>query len=76
MGDPILRREFKLTMEKLKDKKAPGTDNIPAELNKNVREMLKEKLYQLLCKIYIQGKIPTDFEKCIVVPITKKNKAI
>lgn len=74
-GVQIMKEEFNQALEKLKNQKAPGNDNISAELIKATGEEEKERLYKLMCRIYEEGKIPEDFGKCIIIPIPKKSGA-
>lgn len=59
----------------LKNKKAPGIDEIPAELLKDCGENNKKIIYELIQKIYETGQVIRDFTKCITVPIPKKTNA-
>ena len=53
--------------------KAPGIDDIPAELIKYAGEKTLTRLYKTICNI--TGDIPSDFEKNIIIPIPKKKRA-
>ena len=70
-----MKEEFEKALNKLKHKKAPGIDEIPAEFIKNNGENVKNMLYELVYRIYETGEIPQDFTKCIIVPIPKKSKS-
>ena len=50
---PILRSEFELALYDLKQNKAPGTDNITAELLQCASMKIKDALYQLTQDIVI-----------------------
>lgn len=63
MSDPILREDFDQTLKTLKGIKAPGKDNIPANLIKASNEELKNGIFKLTQNIYDQGRIPKDYGK-------------
>jgi sorting nexin-29 len=56
----------------LKINKAPGEDNIIAELIKNASQELKKRLYTLISEIWRQEKMPDDWKIGLIVPIFKK----
>ena len=64
--------EIVTAVKQLKNRKAPGGDNIPAELYKaNTQEMTIEfgKIYK---KIWQNEAIPTEWENAILIPVFKK----
>lgn len=75
MGAPIMMEEFERALQDLKERKAPGVDNIQGELLKKAGERLKGALYDMVCSIYVTGEVPEDFVKCIIVPLPKKPNA-
>ena len=75
LGDPILRSEFETALKELKNNRAPGIDNIQAEILKNSGEKARDKLFELISKIYKLGIIPKDFEKNKIVTLPKKTGA-
>jgi len=72
---PILREEFEIALKKLKENKSPGIDNLNEELLKASDGYGKDILFEIIGKAYETGKIPKDFEKCVIIPIPKKKKA-
>jgi len=70
---PILRSEFELTLYDLKQNKAPGIDNITAELLKCASTKIKDALYHLTRDIYEKGDVPDDYCKSIIVTVPKKS---
>jgi hypothetical protein len=72
MGDSILREEFNEALKELKKNKAPGIDEVPAELIQNASDKVKDQLYKLTCRIYEEGKVPKDFKKSAIITIPKK----
>jgi len=57
---------------KLKENKAPGTDNIPAELIKYGGYILKYRMYKLILLIWNKGQLPIEWMQVIICPIYKK----
>ena len=53
MGASILRSEFDAAIRDLKRNKAPGIDDIPAELIKYAGEKTLTRLYKTICDIYL-----------------------
>jgi len=53
----------------LENKIAPGVDEIPAELIQNCGEDTKRIIYEMIKECYETGQVPSDFTKCIIVPI-------
>ena len=56
----------------MKPNKATGPDEILPEFIKNEGLILKQKIYQLIVKIWKQGKIPSERSEGILCPIYKK----
>jgi sorting nexin-29 len=52
--------------------KAPGGDDIIAELIKNASRELKKRLHALICKIWRDGKMPNDWKVGLIVSLFKK----
>lgn len=71
----IMKEEFDKALMELMNKKAPGVDEIPAELIQNCGENTKKIIYEMIKKCYENGQEPSDFTKCIIVPIPKKTTA-
>ncbi|KAL1447191.1 hypothetical protein WDU94_013942 [Cyamophila willieti] len=71
-NDTIQVADFKKALTKLKDKKAPGIDEIPAELIKQAGNGVQECLFTLIHQIYETGEMPTDFTQCKITVIPKK----
>lgn len=69
---PILRSEFDLALYYLKQNKAPGVDNITAELLQCTKMEIKNALYLLTRDIYKKGEVLNDYCKNIIVTILKK----
>jgi len=57
----------------LKQKKAPGIDNITAELLQCASTKIKDAIHQLTQNIYEKGDVPDNYRKRIIATIPKKN---
>jgi hypothetical protein len=63
-GEDIIRLEELIeTLEKMRNGKAPGEDNLNSELYKYTSQEFKLKLLKFLNEIYITGN-PTRMAKC------------
>lgn len=67
--------QIKLVLKRLNKKKAPGSDNIPAELLKLMEGAGLVFFTDLINMIYKKGIIPTDFMESVFIPIPKVCKA-
>jgi hypothetical protein len=56
----------------LKTNRAPGEDDIIAELIKNASPTLKDRLHPLICKIWRHEKMPDEWKVGLIIPIFKK----
>lgn len=74
VGPFITKDEFVKALRELKQGKAAGVDNIPAELLKNIGNDTEHKLYEMTEKMYRDGNIPKEFAKSKIVLIPKKRK--
>jgi hypothetical protein len=54
-GDAILKSEFERRVKGLRENKASGIGNVPAELIRSSGERTQEKLYELICCMYETG---------------------
>src|SRR3984885_7608136 len=70
--EDILEEEVEAAIRNLKKRKAPGEDNITAEMIQAGERCSVEMLHTLCNKIYYEKKCPTDWGKAIIVPIHKK----
>ena len=75
-AEPLVMEPSQEEMEKaicnLKTNKAPGEDDIRAELIKNASRELKERLHVLTCKIWRDEKMPGDWKVGLVVRLFEK----
>lgn len=64
--------EITQIIKSLKNNKAPGEDNINAELIKTANPKLISKIWLLIKEIWVSGKVPNDWKTAIICPIYKK----
>ncbi|XP_022162941.1 uncharacterized protein LOC111028557 [Myzus persicae] len=75
VGPIITKDEFVKALRELKQGKAAGVDNNPAEILKNVGKDTEHKLYEMTEKMNRDGNIPKDFAKSKTVLIPKKGNS-
>ncbi|KAK3894199.1 hypothetical protein Pcinc_002033 [Petrolisthes cinctipes] len=68
----ISREEVKIALRKMKNGKALGPDEIPAEVWKSLEEEGIDVLWDLLSKIHDQEKMPDAWRDSVIVPIYKE----
>ena len=66
------REEVRKAITNLKNNKAPGKDNIPAELFKRGGETLEGRMTDIIRKIWREERIPSTWTEGIIIPIHKK----
>ena len=71
-GGNIAREEIEEAVKKLKDKKSPGIDGIPAELIKTGGPALITTIHRLCNMIWQEEEWPEKWTKSILVTIPKK----
>jgi Reverse transcriptase (RNA-dependent DNA polymerase) len=71
VADPSLE-EVKAAVFKLKNNKAPGSDNLPGELFKYGGDALCMTLHELIVKIWEREEMPEEWELGIICPVYKK----
>ena len=69
---PIIRSEIEEALKRLKCNKAPGTDNIPAELLKSGGDKMIEMLLKICNTTFKTGEWTTKWTESIVIPLPKK----
>ncbi|KAI5644176.1 reverse transcriptase (RNA-dependent DNA polymerase) domain-containing protein [Phthorimaea operculella] len=74
-GPRITWDEFVKALKSLSDKKAPGKDDIPAELFKYCGTNTKKQLYNIICTCYETGNLPEDFCTSKTIFLPKKGNA-
>ena len=64
--------EIQSAIKQMKNNKAPGPDNIPAEALKADVETSTEMLYSIISKIWEEEELPADWKEGHIVKIPKK----
>ena len=72
--EPPTYKEVSDIINKLKRNKAPGTDNIPAELVKYGGYILKHRMYNLILLIWSKEQLPMEWLQGIICPVYKKQE--
>jgi len=72
---PPERGEVTKAIRRLKNNKASGNDGLPAELFKAGGEELIKCMHELLCKIWSQESMPSDWSLSVLCPVLKKGDA-
>ena len=67
----ISREEVKMALKRMKNGKATGPDDIPAEAWKCLGEEGVDLLWNLMSKIFMQEKMPDEWRDSVIVPICK-----
>lgn len=63
-------------MKTFRNNKAPGIDNIPAELCKHGGQTVTVALHRVIGKIWKEETIPKEWEESIICPIHKKGSKL
>jgi hypothetical protein len=66
------RLEVEIATAKLKKYKAPGSDQIPAELIQAGGEILLPEIHKLINSVWNKEKLPDQWKESIIVPIHKE----
>ena len=64
--------EFELAIEKQKNYKSPGIDQIPAELIKAGGRIICCEIHKLIISNWNKEELPDEWKESIIVPIYKK----
>ena len=68
----VTKTEIRKALKSLKNGKAAGTDNIPAEVLKEGGSSIVDQLHYLLNQIWTTEEIPTEWKKGLLVKLPKK----
>ena len=71
IGPCILEEEVATAIKELKNNKAEGIDEIPAELLKCMGNMAVKVFAHLCQKIYETGKWTADFLQTVIIPLLR-----
>src|SRR6267154_4128728 len=72
----VLKSEISLTISEMKEGKAVGVDEIPAEMLKSLGEKAMQELCDICQRMYEEGKWPDDFTRIAMLPLPKKTNAV
>jgi hypothetical protein len=61
--------EVELAIDKLKSRKSPGIDQIPAELIKAVGRTIRRAIHKLIISIWNKEELPEEWKESIIVPM-------
>ena len=64
--------EVELAIEKLKNHKSPGIDQIPAEMIKAGDSTIRREIYKLIISIWNKERMPEEWKESIIMPIYNK----
>ena len=67
INDHLLKSEIYLSINKLKPRKSPGSDKIPAEVKMYEGSILEEEICRLCQIAWIEKNLPEEWAKLIVV---------
>ena len=73
-GGPITLEETKCMLKKMKNRKAPGWDNVTVESLKHSGDLCLQLLTWMLNEIVKNENMPENFKKGLIVPIPKGDK--
>lgn len=71
---PILETEVELAIKQTRSNRAPGPDEIPADIIKLLDEGSIRKLTQFFNVLYLSGQLPNEWLDSTFVPLPKKSK--
>ena len=71
--DSFQQGEIEVAIRSLKSGKAPGVDNVTAEMIKAGGECTAKVMHRLCNKVLEEEQCPDDWGKAIIVPLHKKN---
>ena len=71
--DHFMEQGIRASIKGLKERKAPGADNITAEMLQGGGEHTVKMMHQLCNKIYQEEHLPVDWWRAIIVPLYKKS---
>src|SRR5678816_1759847 len=60
----------------MKEGKAVGVDEIPAEMMKSLGGKALQEVCDICQQMYEEGKWPDDFTRTVMIPLPKKNNAV
>ena len=70
--DPPSLEEVAMAVSRLKNNKAPGLDNLPAEMFKTGCEELIIAIHKLIVQVWVEEELPEEWMTGVICPIHKK----
>lgn len=64
--------DFDKVIQKLRNNKTPGKDKIQSELIKAGGQQLTDRLYNLICEVWVKKTMPNEWREAVINPIYKK----
>lgn len=74
--EPPAYVEIEIALDRMKNGKAPGLDQIPAEFIKYGGEDIKRALHKIINRIWEEERIPHEWEYGVISPIYKKGDCL
>src|SRR3989442_6206274 len=71
-GPQVLKSELLLAISEMKEGKAVGVDEIPAEMLKSLGDKATQELCDICMDMYQEGKWPDDSTRTAMVPLPPK----
>ncbi|CAG9839544.1 unnamed protein product [Diabrotica balteata] len=68
--------EVKISIEKLRNHRSPGSDGIPAELFKHGGEQLTKVMREIVCRIWSEEQMPEEWSLGLICPLHKKGNQL
>jgi hypothetical protein len=69
---PPIKEEIRWALRNMKNRKAPGIDNISAELLKADLETSTDQISKILDLVWIRENVPSDWRKGLIIKLAKK----
>ena len=69
--EDITREEVLKALDKLKNGKAAGIDNISTEMLKFGGDCVKDWMWKICKEAFSSGKVPSDWKNAVIVPLFK-----
>ena len=73
-GPTVLKSEIPSAISEMKEGKAVGLGDIPAEMLKSLKEKALREICEICQDMYEEGKWPNDFTRTAMIPLPKKNR--
>ena len=70
----MLKSEILAAINEMKEGKAVGVDEIPAEMWKRMGEKALIEMCGICQRMYEEGKWPDDFTRTVMIPLPKKKQ--